>query len=241
MQLAEQLDLPRELVAVLRRRGHSDPAILEILEPAPAPPPEQHFPDLPQAVERLRRAIAGGEAVAVCGDYDADGMTSTALLVGVVQRLGGVAKAAIPSRMEEGYGLNPAMVERLHQEGVGLLVTVDNGISARPALEKAQALGVEVIVTDHHAIPARRPPYLALLHPALTPAESPYGSLAGWVWPICWPAASASTILRPWPAAGICFALALWRIWPPCMGSTGSGYNRVWPSFIGLPCRGSRL
>lgn len=179
LQLAEQLDLPQELVAVLRRRGHSDPAIIEILEPAPAPPPERHFPDLPQAVERLRRAIAGGETVAVCGDYDADGMTSTALLVGVVQRLGGVATAAIPSRMEEGYGLNPAMVERLHQEGVSLLVTVDNGISAGPALEQAQALGVEVIVTDHHAIPDQRPPYLALLHPALTPAESPYGSLAG--------------------------------------------------------------
>ncbi|MYK86158.1 MAG: single-stranded-DNA-specific exonuclease RecJ, partial [Synechococcus sp. SB0669_bin_7] len=95
------------------------------------------------------------------------------------QRLGGVATAAIPSRMEEGYGLNSAMVERLHQEGVGLLVTVDNGISARPALERAQALGVEVIVTDHHAIPAQCPPHLALLHPALTPAESPYRSLAG--------------------------------------------------------------
>lgn len=179
LQLAEQLDLPPALLAVLRRRGHSDPAIVEILEPAPAPPPEQHFPDLPQAVERLQRAIAGGETVAVCGDYDADGMTSTALLVGVVQRLGGVATAAIPSRMGEGYGLNPAMVERLQQEGVGLLVTVDNGISARPALERAQALGVEVIVTDHHAIPAQRPPYLALLHPALTPAESPYRTLAG--------------------------------------------------------------
>ena len=177
--MAEQLELPRALVAVLRRRGHSDPAIVDILEPAPAPPPEQHFPDLPQAVERLQRAIAGGEIVAICGDYDADGMTSTALLMGVVQRLGGVATAAIPSRMEEGYGLNPAMVERLHRDGVGLLVTVDNGISATPALEQAQALGVEVIVTDHHAIPAQRPPYLALLHPAVTPPGSPYRSLAG--------------------------------------------------------------
>ena len=179
LHLAEQLELPQALVAVLRRRGHSDPDILEILEPAPAPPPEQHFPDLPQAVARLQRAISHGETVAICGDYDADGMTSTALLVGVVQRLGGVATAAIPSRMEEGYGLNPAMVERLHQEGVGLLVTVDNGISATPALERAQALGVEVIVTDHHAIPAQRPPYLALLHPAVTPPGSPYRSLAG--------------------------------------------------------------
>lgn len=179
LQLAEQLNLPQALVAVLRRRGHSDPDIVDILEPAPAPPPEQHFPDLPQAVARLQQAIAAGETIAICGDYDADGMTSTALLVGVVQRLGGAATAAIPSRMEEGYGLNPAMVERLHQQGAGLLVTVDNGISARAALERAQALGVEVIVTDHHAIPAQRPPYLALLHPAVTPPGSPYRSLAG--------------------------------------------------------------
>ena len=179
LHLADQLQLPQALVAVLRRRGHSDPAVVEILEPAPAPLPEEHFPDLPQAVARLQRAITRGETVAICGDYDADGMTSTALLMGVVQRLGGVATAAIPSRMEEGYGLNPAMVERLHGDGVGLLVTVDNGISATAALEQAQALGVEVIVTDHHAIPAQRPPYLALLHPALTPPGSPYRNLAG--------------------------------------------------------------
>ncbi len=179
LQLADQLGLPQELVAVLRRRGCNDQAIVEILEPAPAPPPQQHFPDLPKAVERLQQAIKGNEAVAICGDYDADGMTSTALLIGVVQQLGGQAQAAIPSRMEEGYGLNPAMVEQLHGHGVKLLVTVDNGISALPALERAEELGVEVIVTDHHAIPPQYPPVLALLHPDLTPTDSPYRSLAG--------------------------------------------------------------
>jgi single-stranded-DNA-specific exonuclease len=125
------------------------------------------------------QAAARAEAVAICGDYDADGMTSTALLTGLLQRLGGRPQPAIPSRQEEGYGLNRAMVERLASEGVNLLITVDNGVSAQEALERAAALGVEVILTDHHTLPEVAPPCLALLHPALTPLGSPYRGLAG--------------------------------------------------------------
>ena len=117
--------------------------------------------------------------MAICGDYDADGMTSTALLVGVLQRLGARPIAAIPSRMDDGYGLNAAMVEKLAEQGVALLVTVDNGVSALEALERAQALGVEAILTDHHTIPDPLPPHLALLHPQRTPPGSPYRGLAG--------------------------------------------------------------
>lgn len=106
-------------------------------------------------------------------------MTSTALLVGVLERLGARPIAAIPSRQDDGYGLNAAMVERLAEQGIRLLVTVDNGIAAAEALERAQQLGVEVIVTDHHTLPAQRPPLLALLHPATTPEGSPYRGLAG--------------------------------------------------------------
>ena len=88
--------------------------------------------------------------------------TIYALLVGVLSRLGAKPQAAIPSRQSEGYGLNAVMVERLAEQGVKLLVTVDNGISAREALERADALGLEVIVTDHHTIPPQRPPLLAI-------------------------------------------------------------------------------
>lgn len=173
-------DLPPELIAVLRRRGHRDrDAIAKLLEPLPAPDPGAHFPDLANAVARLERACRQQERVAVCGDYDADGMTSTALLVGVLQRLGARPRAAIPSRQEEGYGLNAAMVERLAAEGVALLITVDNGVAAAEALDRAAALGVEVVLTDHHTLPERLPPHLALLHPAVTPADSPYRGLAG--------------------------------------------------------------
>jgi single-stranded-DNA-specific exonuclease len=173
-------DLPTELLAVLGRRGLVDPAAVRaLLDPPPAPAATDHFPDLTRAVQRLSLACRRAEALAICGDYDADGMTSTALLVGVLGRLGASPKAAIPSRQEDGYGLNAAMVEALAAEGIGLLITVDNGVAAREALERAQALGVEVILTDHHTLPAELPPHLALLHPAVTPDGSPYRGLAG--------------------------------------------------------------
>ena len=174
------LGLPPELLAVLRRRGFcSAAAITDLLDPPAAPDPQQHFQDLGVAVERLALACGRGEALAICGDYDADGMTSTALLVGVLERLGARPVAAIPSRQEDGYGLNTAMVERLAGDGIRLLVTVDNGIAAADALNRARALQVDVILTDHHTIPPEPPPYLALLHPAITPEGSPYRGLAG--------------------------------------------------------------
>ena len=180
LALTQSLALPPALVAVLQRRGvQSEEELQSLLQPDPAPEAKAHFPDLELAVQRLLQACREGQALAVCGDYDADGMTSTALLVGVLSRLGAKPQAAIPSRQSEGYGLNAAMVERLAEQGVRLLVTVDNGISAREALERADALGLEVIVTDHHTIPPQRPPLLALLHPALTPPSSPYRGLAG--------------------------------------------------------------
>ncbi|MFM8605876.1 MAG: single-stranded-DNA-specific exonuclease RecJ [Cyanobium sp.] len=176
----EGIDLPEELLALLQRRGHGDAAAVRaLLDPPKAPEPRRHFADLEKAELRLQQACSRAEAVAVCGDYDAEGMTSTALLVGVLQRLGARPLAAIPSRMDDGYGLNPGMVERLAAEGIRLLITVDNGVSAREALDRAEALGVDVILTDHHTLPAELPPHLALLHPARTPAGSPYRGLAG--------------------------------------------------------------
>ncbi len=179
-ELAAALGLPPELVDLLRRRGHRDQeAIRTLLDPPAAPDPHQHFTDLERAERRLVEACRNAEAVAICGDYDADGMTSTALLTGVLQRLGARPRPAIPSRQDDGYGLNRGMVEALAAEGIRLLITVDNGVAAREALERAEALGVAVILTDHHTLPEVLPPHLALLHPALTPAGSPFRGLAG--------------------------------------------------------------
>ncbi|MFN7900535.1 MAG: single-stranded-DNA-specific exonuclease RecJ [Synechococcaceae cyanobacterium] len=177
---AQAAGLPPELLAVLHRRGLADPADLAtLLEPPAPPPPQDHFADLGRACARLEQACRACERLAICGDYDADGMTSTALLMGVLTQLGARPEPAIPSRMDDGYGLNVGMVERLAASGIALLITVDNGVAASEALERAAALNVEVILTDHHSLPPQLPPHLAMLHPARTPEGSPYRGLAG--------------------------------------------------------------
>ena len=176
----EGLDLPLPLRAVIARRGVVDQAAAaELLDPPAPPEASRHFPDLGIAIGRLQSACRTSESVAICGDYDADGMTSAALLMSALQSLGAQPIAAIPSRMDEGYGLNTTMVKRLHDQGTRLLVTVDNGVSAQEALELAAELKMEVIITDHHRIPEPPPAVLALLHPAITPEDSPYRCLAG--------------------------------------------------------------
>ena len=174
------LELPLALRALLQRRGfRAVDAAKQFLIPTALPEADLHFPDLKKATDRLVEACKHNETVAICGDYDADGMTSTALLLRALAALGAAPRAAIPSRMEEGYGLNPSMVDRQHRDGVQILVTVDNGVAASSALRRAAELGMEVIVTDHHTIPDQPAPMTALIHPATTPEGSPYRGLAG--------------------------------------------------------------
>ena len=174
------LELPLVLRALLQRRGfRAVDAAKQFLIPTALPEADLHFPDLKKATDRLVEACKHNETVAICGDYDADGMTSTALLLRALAALGAAPRAAIPSRMEEGYGLNPSMVDRQHRDGVQILVTVDNGVAASAALRRAAELGMEVIVTDHHTIPDQPAPMTALIHPATTPEGSPYRGLAG--------------------------------------------------------------
>ena len=174
------LNLPLALRCLLQRRGFTTESAAEaVLNPMDLPDPSEHFPDLERALVRLELSCRLGEKVAICGDYDADGMTSTALLLRALTALGADPVPAIPSRMEDGYGLNRGMVETLNQQDIQVLVTVDNGVSADEALICAEQLGLEVIVTDHHAIPRERPPMTALIHPETTPVGSPYRGLAG--------------------------------------------------------------
>ncbi|RCJ41266.1 single-stranded-DNA-specific exonuclease RecJ [Nostoc minutum NIES-26] len=143
------------------------------------PSPLEEFPDLAMSVELLQNAIASQEKIAICGDYDADGMTSTALLLRSLRTLGAKVDYAIPSRMHEGYGINKRIVEEFHGEGVGLILTVDNGISAFEPIARARELGLKVIVTDHHDIPQKLPPANAILNPKLIAESSPYRGVAG--------------------------------------------------------------
>ncbi len=143
------------------------------------PSPMAEFPDLGVSVELLKEAIASGEKIAICGDYDADGMTSTALLLRALKHLGADVNYAIPSRMKDGYGINNRIVEEFAENGVGLILTVDNGISAYEPVALAVELGLSVIITDHHDLPPKLPPADAILNPKLLGDTSPYKGLAG--------------------------------------------------------------
>jgi single-stranded-DNA-specific exonuclease len=143
------------------------------------PSPLSEFEDLAVSVELIKNAIAEGEQIAICGDYDADGMTSTALLLRALKHLGAEVDYAIPSRMKDGYGINKRIVEEFANGGVSLILTVDNGISAYEPIARAIELGLSVIVTDHHDLPDKLPPADAILNPKLLSDNSPYKGLAG--------------------------------------------------------------
>ena len=143
------------------------------------PSPLAEFEDLKTSVELICEAIADGEQIAICGDYDADGMTSTALLMRALKHLEANVDYAIPSRMKDGYGINNRIVEEFAENGVGLILTVDNGISAYEPIERAIELGLSVIITDHHDLPEKLPPADAILNPKLLSDSSPYKGLAG--------------------------------------------------------------
>jgi single-stranded-DNA-specific exonuclease len=143
------------------------------------PSPLEDFPDLAISLELLESAIAKQEKIAICGDYDADGMTSTALLLRSLRTLGAQVSYAIPSRMKDGYGINKRIVEEFHSEGVGLILTVDNGISAVEPVARARELGIKVIITDHHDLPQELPKANAILNPKLIDESSPYRGVAG--------------------------------------------------------------
>ncbi|MEO0867251.1 MAG: single-stranded-DNA-specific exonuclease RecJ [Cyanobacteria bacterium J06642_11] len=143
------------------------------------PSPLDEFPDLVLSVELLLTAIHQGQKIAICGDYDADGMTSTALLLRALRHLGADVYYAIPSRMQEGYGINQRIVEDFHADGVSLILTVDNGIAAYAPVARAVELGLTVIITDHHDLPEQLPPAQAILNPKLLSPGSPYCGVAG--------------------------------------------------------------
>lgn len=121
--------------------------------------------DMDKAVDRLLLARQKDELIAVCGDYDADGLTASALLTRGFRELGHRVLTRIPNRLTEGYGLKPESVLDLAERGARLIVTVDNGVSGHEAIEEAHRQGLEVIITDHHRLPPDLPPALAVVNP----------------------------------------------------------------------------
>ena len=135
--------------------------------------------DMRVAVDRILAAIARRERIAIHGDYDVDGITSTVILRRALELLGADVVHFIPERLKDGYGLQPAAIERLHADGVALVISVDCGIRGAEAARRARELGVDLIITDHHEPDTELPPALAVINPKRRDCAYPDKYLAG--------------------------------------------------------------
>ncbi|MCT1926919.1 single-stranded-DNA-specific exonuclease RecJ [Staphylococcus pasteuri] len=135
--------------------------------------------DIDKTVERINQAIDKNERILVYGDYDADGVTSTTILVHTLQKLGAQVGWYIPNRFTEGYGPNEMVFQNAYDEGVSLIITVDNGIQGHNEIKMVQDLGVDVIVTDHHEIGRTLPEAYAIVHPMHPEFDYPFKYLCG--------------------------------------------------------------
>jgi len=135
--------------------------------------------DMDKAVDSILCAVENHENIAVYGDYDADGITATAVLLNLFSSLNIRASSYIPDRLAEGYGLNMDAVKKLSDRGVNLIITVDCGIANRKEIEFAQDLGMKVVVTDHHQIPNDFKPVCPVVNPNRTDSSFPFRELAG--------------------------------------------------------------
>ncbi|HOH50560.1 MAG TPA: single-stranded-DNA-specific exonuclease RecJ [Candidatus Hydrogenedentes bacterium] len=180
--LARAAGVPPVVGQLLLQRGVSTPeAARAFLNPSPS----QLFDPflltgMRAAVDRVTLARDRGEKALVFGDYDVDGVSATALLTRALQRFGlsGVT-AGMPDRLRDGYGIMPVHVERAHAEGVGLIVTVDNGTSAFAAAQRARDLGVGLVITDHHSFEGELPPADAVINPRREADGHPGAALCG--------------------------------------------------------------
>ncbi len=169
-QLAEQLQLPHSIARLLILRGINSPVAAQaFLHPRlDSLSDPSALPDIRPAVDRIWAAVHASESISIFGDYDVDGVTSTALMVRVLSELGASVSAFVPDRLDEGYGLSPDALERcLAEQQPGLLISVDCGTNSVDSIAQAQALGVDVIVTDHHEPAEETAPALALINPKL--------------------------------------------------------------------------
>jgi single-stranded-DNA-specific exonuclease len=167
-RLARACGLPSLVGRLLAARGWTDPeAVRAYLQPRLSDLSDPFkLPAMEPAVARIRRALARGEPIAVFGDYDVDGVTATALLVQVLERLGGRAAPFLPNRLTDGYGLGCEPLARcIDASGAGLVISVDCGTGSAEAVALAAARGVDVVVTDHHALSGDPAPAVAVVNP----------------------------------------------------------------------------
>lgn len=178
----DKLKINTELAPLLWNRGITDPEkINTYLNPTVA---NFHDPfllhDMEKSVERIQQAVENGEKILVYGDYDADGITSTTVMKEAIELIGGNVCYYLPNRFTDGYGPNISVYKRMiEEEGVQLIVTVDNGVSGHEAIDFANSQKIDVIITDHHELPDELPKAYAVIHPRHPKGNYPFGDLAG--------------------------------------------------------------
>jgi len=180
-ELAKKLRVIDLIAQLLYNRGITQfdaaqkflqPSLQDLIEP-------QQLNGIPQAVQRIRRAIRAQEKIVLYGDYDVDGIAGVAILWQCLQRAGVEVDYYVPHRIEEGYGLNNDAIRQLAEKDTKLIITVDCGISGFEAAQLAAELGIDLIITDHHQVEGELPPALTILHPDLPGQDYPYKDLCG--------------------------------------------------------------
>lgn len=179
--LEKELGISRILATLLAQQGiNSTEQAKKFFEPSME---EIHDPtllhDMDKAVERIERAVEKQEQITIYGDYDADGITSTSLMYETLLSVGANVNYYVPNRFTDGYGPNMDAYQRLIDNGTQLFITVDNGVSGKNVIDKVTAEGVDVVITDHHELPADLPNAVAIVHPRYPGSNYPFPDLSG--------------------------------------------------------------
>ncbi|MEX2173258.1 MAG: single-stranded-DNA-specific exonuclease RecJ [Pirellulaceae bacterium] len=194
--IVAQLLLGRGLYEPEQARAFLDAKLTGLRDP-------DELPGAAAAADRIYAAIGQRRKIVVYGDYDADGMTGTAILLSCLKLLGAEATYYVPNRLEEGYGLSCDALRTLAQRGASLVISVDCGIASLQPARTALELGLELIVTDHHEFAAELPAAAAIVHPRLPGTSYPFGGLCGagvalkLAWAICQRASQAKRVSEP--------------------------------------------
>jgi single-stranded-DNA-specific exonuclease len=203
-RLAAALQLSPVVAQVLLNRGLDQPDVAKrfLESPLTGLHPPDRLPGVAEAADRLHAAVQAGRRVCVYGDYDADGVTGTALLWRGLRLLGANTDYYVPHRLDEGYGLHVGALRQIARDGAALVVTVDCGIASIEEADEARRLGLELIVTDHHEFQERLPDAAVVVHPRRTP-DYPFPGLSGsgvafkLAWALCQRASGGEKVTAP--------------------------------------------
>ena len=204
-RLERTADVPAVVAQLLVGRGIIEPAAARLFLDAKMTglrDPDE-LPGVPAAADRIFAAIQAKRRITVYGDYDADGMTATAILYRCLQMLGADVGYYVPNRLDEGYGLNEDAIRTLASRGTSLVITVDCGIASLGPAEVAKEVGIELIITDHHEFAERLPVAAAIVHPRLPGHAYPFAGLCGagvafkLAWALCQRASQAKKVSEP--------------------------------------------